>query len=92
MKGNTIMKKLMIKLIHFYQKYLSPLSPPSCRYVPSCSHYAIEAIEIHGPIKGGYLAIKRILKCNPWGGLGYDPVPERKGTCHCKEIDKINKK
>lgn len=79
----------MIGLIHFYQKYISPLSAPSCRYVPSCSHYAIEAIEIHGPIKGGYLAVKRILKCNPWGGMGYDPVPEKKGECRCNENDEV---
>lgn len=79
----------MIGLIHFYQKYISPLSAPSCRYVPSCSHYAIEAIEIHGPIKGGYLAVKRILKCNPWGGMGYDPVPEKKGKCRCNENDEV---
>lgn len=86
------MKKIMIGLIHFYQKYISPLSPPSCRYVPSCSHYAIEAIEVHGAIKGGYLAFKRILKCNPWGGMGYDPVPEKKGNCRCNESDEITKK
>lgn len=86
------MKKMMIALVRFYQKYISPLSPPSCRYVPSCSHYAIEAIEIHGPIKGGYLAIKRILKCNPWGGMGYDPVPEKKGCPHCKEDNEIIEK
>lgn len=86
------MKKMMIELIHFYQKYISPLSPPSCRYVPSCSHYAMEAIEMHGAIKGGYLAFKRILKCNPWGGMGYDPVPGKKGNCRCIESDEIKEK
>lgn len=73
------MKHMMIKLIRFYQKYISPLSTPSCRYIPTCSHYAIEAIETHGALKGGYLAFKRLLRCNPWGGMGYDPVPQ---TCH----------
>lgn len=61
------MKQFMIKLIRFYQKYISPLSNPSCRYIPTCSHYAIEAIETHGALKGGYLAAKRLLRCNPWG-------------------------
>lgn len=83
------MKKLMIALVKVYQKYISPLSPPSCRYVPSCSHYAIEAIETHGPIKGSYLAIKRILKCNPWGGMGYDPVPAKHQCLHSKENHEI---
>ena len=84
------MKKLMIKFIQFYQKYISPLSPPNCRYYPTCSHYAIEAIEAiekHGVLKGGYLAFKRILRCNPWGSLGYDPVPEKK-SCHCHKHQK----
>ncbi|WP_235068873.1 membrane protein insertion efficiency factor YidD [Turicibacter sp. TJ11] len=72
------MKHLMIKLIRFYQTYISPLSTPSCRYIPTCSHYAIEAIETHGALKGGFLAFKRLLRCNPWGGMGYDPVPQ---TC-----------
>ena len=61
--------------IRFYQKCISPLLPPSCRYTPTCSQYAIEAIRKHGPIKGTGLAIWRILRCNPWGGSGYDPVP-----------------
>ncbi len=78
------MKKLMLKLIRIYQKYISPLSPPSCRYIPSCSTYAIEAIETHGARKGGYLAFRRILRCNPWGGCGFDPVPSLKheGCAH----------
>lgn len=82
----------MIALVKIYQKYISPLSPPSCRYVPSCSHYAIEAIETHGPIKGGYLAIKRILKCNPWGGIGYDPVPAKHQCHHSKKNHEITEK
>ncbi|MFM7822894.1 MAG: membrane protein insertion efficiency factor YidD [Bacteroidota bacterium] len=65
----------MIAPILFYRKFISPLLPPSCRYVPSCSEYGIQAITKHGPIKGGWLTAKRILSCNPWGGHGHDPVP-----------------
>ena len=61
--------------IAFYQKCISPFTPPSCRYTPTCSEYARQALKKHGPIKGLYLAVKRILRCNPWGGSGYDPVP-----------------
>lgn len=55
---------------------ISPYIPSTCRYSPTCSHYAIEALEVHGVLKGGILAIKRILSCHPWGGSGYDPVPQ----------------
>ncbi|MFM7768767.1 MAG: membrane protein insertion efficiency factor YidD [Bacteroidota bacterium] len=70
-----IMIGIMIAPILFYRKFISPLLPPSCRYVPSCSEYGIQAITKHGPIKGGWLTAKRILSCNPWGGHGHDPVP-----------------
>ena len=66
---------LLVLPIRFYQTSLSPLTPPSCRFTPSCSEYARQAIIKHGPFKGLYLAIWRILRCNPWGGSGYDPVP-----------------
>ena len=66
---------LLILPIRFYQKYISPLKPPTCRFTPTCSQYAIEAIRKHGPFKGLALAVWRILRCNPWGGSGYDPVP-----------------
>ena len=65
----------IIAPIRFYQRYISPLTPPACRFTPTCSQYAIEALRKHGPIKGLALAIWRILRCNPWGGSGYDPVP-----------------
>jgi uncharacterized protein len=65
----------MIGLIRFYQGAISPYLAPSCRYTPSCSQYGIEAIKKHGPIRGGWLTIKRVASCNPWGGSGYDPVP-----------------
>jgi len=64
-----------VGLIKFYQKCISPLLPNSCRYTPTCSQYALEAFQKYGPIKGFWLAFKRILRCNPWGGSGYDPVP-----------------
>lgn len=61
--------------IYFYRACISPLTPPSCRFTPTCSRYALEAIKKHGPIRGLWLAIRRILRCHPWGGSGYDPVP-----------------
>ena len=66
---------LMCLPIEAYQKFISPLTPPSCRFVPTCSEYAKQALKKHGPIKGLALAVWRILRCNPWGGSGYDPVP-----------------
>ncbi len=73
------MRKLIITIlilpIRFYQKCISPLTPPCCRFTPTCSQYAVEAITKHGPIKGLYLAVRRLLRCHPWGGSGYDPVP-----------------
>mgnify|MGYP002481323402 CR=1 FL=1 len=72
------MKRPLILLIRFYQKCISPLKPPSCKYYPTCSNYAIQAIERFGPIKGLFLAIYRILRCNPFSKGGYDPVPEKK--------------
>lgn len=66
---------LLLLPIYFYKVAISPLTPPSCRYTPSCSTYAVEAIRKHGPLKGLYLAVRRILRCHPWGGSGYDPVP-----------------
>ena len=64
-----------IILIKSYQLIISPLLGPKCRYTPSCSQYAIQAINKHGVLKGGRLSIKRIFSCHPWGGSGYDPVP-----------------
>ena len=69
------MKYLLIFLLRFYQVVVSPLKPPSCRYTPTCSQYALEALKKYGAFKGGWLAIKRISSCHPWGGSGYDPVP-----------------
>lgn len=70
-----LLSTLMLALIAFYRTCISPLTPPACRYTPTCSQYAQEAIRKYGPFRGGWLALKRILRCNPWGGSGYDPVP-----------------
>lgn len=67
--------KLLILLIRLYQITLSPWLGKGCRYTPTCSNYGIEALEKYGAFKGGWLTIKRVVSCNPWGGSGYDPVP-----------------
>lgn len=64
-----------IFLIRFYQVCISPLKTPSCRFTPTCSQYALEAFRKYGPFKGLYLSVRRLLRCHPWGGSGYDPVP-----------------
>lgn len=74
--GNAV-KWVMIRLIRLYQAIISPFLGPSCRHVPTCSNYTIEAIEEWGALKGFWLGLKRILKCHPWGSSGYDPVPKR---------------
>ena len=70
-----MLAKILLGLIRFYQYALSPMLPPRCRYQPTCSQYAIEAVHKYGVLKGGWLAAKRIGRCHPWGGSGYDPVP-----------------
>ena len=69
------MKKACMAAIRFYQREISPLCPPRCRYIPTCSEYALEAVEKYGAVKGTFLAPKRILRCNPFHKGGYDPVP-----------------
>ena len=68
-------RRLLLLLIRFYQLAISPLTPPSCRFTPTCSAYAAQAITKYGPWRGGGLALRRIGRCHPWGGHGYDPVP-----------------
>jgi len=70
---------IFLVLIRFYQYVISPFTSASCRYTPTCSQYAAEAIQVHGPFRGGWMAIRRISSCHPWGGSGYDPVPPAKG-------------
>ncbi|MCS4534069.1 membrane protein insertion efficiency factor YidD [Neisseria montereyensis] len=67
--------KILLALVRFYQYAISPLIPPRCRYTPTCSQYTVEAIKKYGALKGGWLALKRIARCHPWGGSGHDPVP-----------------
>ena len=71
------MRRLAVRVISIYQHALSPYWPGACRYSRTCSHYAQEAIERHGVIVGGWMAIRRIARCQPWGGTGYDPVPPK---------------
>ena len=72
---SAVVSWMLLLPIVFYQRCITPFTPPSCRFTPTCSEYARQAIRKHGPVKGLGLAIWRILRCNPWGGSGYDPVP-----------------
>ena len=74
------MKRALLKAIRFYQTAVSPLFPPRCRFIPTCSQYALEAVEKYGAWKGGWLALWRILRCNPFCKGGYDPVPQALDT------------
>jgi putative membrane protein insertion efficiency factor len=82
MKIFRLFKRLLISIlilpIKIYQYTISPLMPASCRHIPTCSQYAIEALKTHGILKGGWLAFRRVLRCHPWGTHGYDPVPPKK--------------
>lgn len=69
------MKRLLLALLRFYRRSVSPLFPPSCRYIPTCSAYAVEAVEKYGALKGGFMALRRILRCHPFHKGGFDPVP-----------------
>ena len=70
------MARVLLALIRFYRRAISPMTPPSCRFTPTCSAYAEEAIRRHGPGRGTWLAVRRLARCHPFGGSGYDPVPE----------------
>lgn len=89
------MKKILIYpfilLIRVYQRGISPLFPSTCRYEPTCSHYSVEALQKHGLWKGSILSIKRIGSCHPWGGSGYDPVPDIRANEEAKTVDSIQK-
>ena len=73
---NLLLTRLLLVPIYFYRNCISPLTPPSCRFTPTCSQYAIEALEIHGVVKGSLLATARFFRCNPFSKGGYDPVPK----------------
>ncbi|MCP3982661.1 MAG: membrane protein insertion efficiency factor YidD [bacterium] len=68
-------RSILIGIIRFYKRYISPYLPPACRYQPSCSEYAMEAIEVHGVLRGSYLAVCRLARCHPFTKGGFDPVP-----------------
>jgi putative membrane protein insertion efficiency factor len=80
---------LLKGLIRAYQLLVAPLIGPVCRYAPSCSAYGLEAVETHGAIKGGWLAAKRIGRCHPWGGHGYDPVPPKNDTLSLRNTQDV---
>ena len=75
MTVKEILSLPLILLVRFYQKFISPYKPSCCRFTPTSSQYALEALRKYGPLKGSWLAFKRIIRCHPWGGSGYDPVP-----------------
>lgn len=83
-----MLAKIMMKIIRFYQIVISPLKPPTCRFYPTCSHYGLEAVQRFGALKGGYLALKRILKCHPLHPGGLDYVPEEWPLKKKKEVGK----
>lgn len=70
-----MLRKIFLLPVYFYRACISPLTPPSCRFTPTCSQYAIEAVMRHGIFRGSWLTLRRIMRCHPWGGSGYDPVP-----------------
>lgn len=82
----AVLSYVLKGMITVYKYVISPLLGPKCRYLPTCSSYAMEAIDVHGPIKGTWLGIRRILRCHPWGNSGYDPVPNKKEPekCNCQ--------
>lgn len=75
MAGGTVFTRVMLALIRLYRRGISPFTPPSCRFTPTCSAYAEEAVGRYGAWRGGWLALRRLLKCHPFGPSGYDPVP-----------------
>ena len=83
---NTAVKQALIGMLRVYRLVISPLFPPCCRYYPSCSAYAVQAIRRHGPILGGWLALKRIGRCHPWAPGGHDPVPARASGSSAKSL------
>lgn len=85
LQQNSLPARFILRLISFYQKEISPQKPACCRFTPSCSAYAKEAITMHGAVRGSALALWRILRCNPFGKSGYDPVPEKTKLCTCNK-------
>ena len=89
MAATDWMKILVLAPVRVYRYLISPLIPPRCRFIPTCSCYAIEAVESHGLRRGVGLALRRLARCHPWGGSGFDPVPPRHGaSCHFQLADR----
>jgi len=74
-RASAIAVWLLVAPLRVYRRFVSPLIPPSCRFTPSCSAYAVEALQVHGPVRGSWLTVRRVLRCAPWHPGGYDPVP-----------------
>ncbi|MDD3108275.1 MAG: membrane protein insertion efficiency factor YidD [Alistipes sp.] len=74
-KANDLLIAPLLLLVWIYRHAISPFTPPSCRFTPTCSAYCVEALRKHGLLKGCYLSLRRLMRCHPWGGSGYDPVP-----------------
>jgi putative membrane protein insertion efficiency factor len=81
-----VLGRVLIGMVRFYQVAISPWTPPTCRYTPTCSQYALEALERHGAARGSWLAMRRLAHCHPWGGHGYDPVPARPDQSQPTEV------
>lgn len=79
---SNLINQFLRGLIMAYRYLLAPLIPGRCRYLPSCSHYGLEALQLHGPVHGSWLTLRRLLRCHPWGGHGFDPVPIPQGGPH----------
>lgn len=75
MQGEHVAKRLLLRVLRFYQRFISPMTGPSCRYTPTCSQYAVDAVMRYGVLKGSWLAVKRVSRCHPLHHGGYDPVP-----------------
>ena len=84
----TALSSLLALPVRCYRYFISPLLPPSCRYTPTCSEYALDALKLHGPFRGSWLAIRRLGRCHPWGGHGHDPVPpaRHEGDCPHRNV------
>jgi len=82
------MKRFVLMVLGLYRRAVSPALGPCCRFEPSCSHYAMEALKTHGAVAGTVLTVRRVLRCNPWGGMGYDPVPAPGKTWGAGRLDR----
>jgi putative membrane protein insertion efficiency factor len=84
-----VLARVLIGLVRFYQLAISPWTPPACRFTPTCSAYAIDALREHGARRGLWLSVRRIARCHPWGGYGYDPVPDGKPAAEVTAVSEV---